>query len=128
MPQYTFICDDCQAQFDIVCYMSDYDATIKSLKCQKCNSKNVYRDYKSDKISGGIVKQTLGSLAEKNSDKMSAEQKAKLNYEHNKYKFEEGNELPAGMTRLKRNVQNKYLPVKETSTKKKRKLRKKRRK
>lgn len=129
MPQYTFLCENCQAQFNISCYISDYDATTKGLKCPKCESVDVCRDYQTDKISGGVVHQTLGMLAQKNSDRMSDEEKARINYEHNKYKFEEGNELPQGMKRIRKPVQNKYLPPPESPIRKKRQLNiKKRRK
>ncbi len=128
MPQYTFLCNNCQSQFDISCYISDYDATIKGLKCPKCKSTDIYRDYQNDKISGRVVYQTLGMLAQKNSDKMSAEEKAKINYEHNKYKFEEGNDLPKGMKRLRKPIENKYLPPVESPIRKKRQINKKRRK
>lgn len=128
MPQYTFLCNKCQAQFDISCYISDYDATIKGLKCPQCKSLDIYRDYQNDKISGRVVYQTLGMLAQKNSDKMSAEEKARINYEHNKYKFEEGNDLPKGMKRLRKPIENKYLPPAESPIRKKRQINKKRRK
>jgi hypothetical protein len=120
---YSFICDTenggCGHSFEISCFISEYDAATKELRCSKCNQKaGIRRDYFADKFSSSIKLSddqiTVGHLAHRNTEKMSEEQKAKLHYEHNKYRFEnpQEKELPNGMVRRKREYDN-YLPVKK---------------
>lgn len=124
MPTYSFLCEDCTNAFEINCFISDYDGVVKGMECPSCSSKNVYRDYSTDKVSGQIKVQTLGMMAQKNSERMTDEQKAALNFEHKKYLYEEGNELPAGMKRARKPINDKYLPVPNSPKRKKRELKK----
>lgn len=128
MPTYSIICNKCKHKFEIQCLICDYNAVFKTIGCPKCNSLDIYRDYIADGPRGFVARNTLGMLAQKNSEKMSNEEKAELNYKHNKYRFENKSELPEGMKRLKSDIPDKYLPVKESSTKKKRKINTRRKK
>jgi len=115
------VCDTdengCGHTFEIHCWISEYDACTKELKCPQCGKKqSIKRDYQTDSIHTSVIKSdseiTIGHLAERNSKRMSAEQKARINYEHNKYLFEEPtNDLPNGMTRTRKNpIDRKYYP------------------
>jgi hypothetical protein len=79
-------------------------------KCTFCNSKKTVRSYQDDlstlntsiKLSDSEIK-TLGHLANRNSDKMSEDQKIALYKKHNSYKDEPSHkELPSGMSRMKK--------------------------
>jgi hypothetical protein len=131
---YSFLCDPedngCGHSFEISCWISEYDAAIKGLKCPKCNNKeSIRRNYEVDTINTSVIKSdseiTIGHLAERNSKRMSDEQKAKVNYEHNKYLFENpAQDLPAGMQRLrKKPIDGKYYPPQ--ARQRKRKIKKK---
>ena len=83
--------------------MKDYDEQCHKVSCPNCKkTKSVCRDFSVDipmRISTTI---TLGSLAEKNSDRMSDDHKESLRRKHNEYKENRPNtELPEGMTRGK---------------------------
>jgi len=117
MPLYSFVCDSedggCGHEFDINCYMCDYDATTKNIKCPQCGKTSfIHRKYEEDNVNGVMGTRTLGSLAEKNSAKLSDEAKARLNYEHKSYLFDDLDKpLPDGMKRLRQKpVDGKYLP------------------
>lgn len=124
MPQYTFDCNDCKNKFEITCWICEYDACIKLLECPKCNSRNVQRDYITDKTTTSIIladdKLKLGELAKRNTERMSDEEKAALNYKHNEYLYNEPeHDLPSGMKRTRKKPDG-YIPVQNTPTYKKR--------
>lgn len=127
---YTFICDPdengCGHTFEISCWISEYDACTKELKCPECGKKeSLVRDYLNDSVHTSVIKSdseiTIGHLAERNSKRMSAEEKARLNYEHNKYLFENpAQDLPAGMVRArKKPIDGKYYPPQPRQRKRK---------
>lgn len=82
MPRYTWICEECDHSFEISSYMSE--AHLKP-ECPQCgHTRKVVRDFLSDNIHVSGGPKTLGSFADKHSDKMSEEQKHHLrnkNYE-----------------------------------------------
>ena len=107
MPCYTYSCQKCSGKFEIVCSIRDYK---DSVPCEICGSKKTERAYLDDlsslntsvKLSDTEIK-TLGHLANRNSERMSDDQKIALHQKHNSYK-EDGptKELPKGMSRIQK--------------------------
>ncbi len=54
MPRYSFICEDCQFEFDLKCKFEELD----SKKCPKCHSEKLERLYKSIGISMGDTQES----------------------------------------------------------------------
>ena len=44
MPEYEFICNDCDVEFSTFANISQYDDMVKNMKCKNCDSDNVIRD------------------------------------------------------------------------------------
>lgn len=107
MPTYSYGCDKCDKDFECFFYIKDY---IERPICPNCNSKKTYRRYSDDVLSQNCsVKKsdnelkTIGDLAQRNSDKMSEDQKRSLYIKHNSYKENKpDNPLPTGMSRIKK--------------------------
>lgn len=99
MPLYDFECTQCQLQFEVRCGMSE----IIGFKpeCPKCLQKgHVGRVYSDILVS---VPKTLGSLVDKNSDKMSDDNKEFLTKKHNSYRNKDySGPLPKGMRNFQR--------------------------
>ena len=90
--------------------MTEYDTQKLLVKCPKCNSNKVLRDLYEDfprvSVRLGDKEIKLGHLAQRNTDRISKDEKTYLNYEHNKYRYEEPTkELPRGMTRTKKRTE-----------------------
>lgn len=104
MPNYTFFCNDCNESFELFFNIKDYKDTNK---CPNCG-KYCKRFYEVDMITlTQSVKKNdselkLGDLANRNRDKMSDDEKTYLYRKHNSYKEEPCNNLPTGMSRIKR--------------------------
>ena len=45
MPNYLYKCKDCGNQFEVKVRVEDIDKHKRELKCIKCKSKNVVKDY-----------------------------------------------------------------------------------
>lgn len=105
MPEYTFRCDHCNNVFSIICSISDYKP---NQKCQCGKKADRAYTYDVSTINASIKKsdnelKTLGDLAQRNSDRMSDDEKISLYKKHNSYKDEAyQKELPSGMSRLKK--------------------------
>lgn len=106
MPEYSYRCEICQTTFSIVCSMREYN---ENHLCDKCGS-NCYRDYIEDlstlntavKLGDSELK-TLGHLAQRNTEKMSEDQRNELYRKHNSYKEDVSEKpLPKGMSRIKK--------------------------
>lgn len=106
MPSYTYFCESCKKPFELFFYFKDYKDIVDCEKCgQACN-----RHYQEDMLSinSSVRKsdtelKTIGDLAKRNSDKMSADHKQALYEKHNSYKDQESTkELPTGMSRIKK--------------------------
>ena len=85
MPTYTYNCKDCQNHFHVVENMADHK---ESHPCPLCKSTNIGRDYKADNmaaVGSASIPKTLGFLADKNSDKMSEDEKNHLTEKHTEY-------------------------------------------
>jgi putative FmdB family regulatory protein len=107
MPCYTYLCSKCENKFEIVCSIREYKENVK---CESCGSKNTSRCYHDDlstlntsvRLSDSEIK-TIGHLANRNSERMSDDQKIALYKKHNSYKDEAPKkELPSGMSRMKK--------------------------
>lgn len=87
MPTYVFECDEdsgCGNVWEIKCSMSELDEK-KPKSCPSCKKrKHIIRVY--DPNVTVNVDKTLGSLADKNARKMSADEKANLSRKHTEYK------------------------------------------
>lgn len=111
MPEYSFECNNCGNKFSIVATYKEYDS--KTIKCTKCQTKDIDRDYSTDlaNMFGGVVKSDsdikLGDLANRNRDRMSNDEKNYLYKKHNEYKGGQ-QELPTGMSRIKRGHKTKW--------------------
>ena len=113
MPEYTYLCNDCNEKFTKVFNIKDYQETTN---CCFCKSKKTCRMYQDDLLScSGFVKKsdselkTVGDIANRNRDKLSKDQKVDIDKKNNKYKDNEGKELPKGMSRMKKsNVKYKW--------------------
>jgi putative FmdB family regulatory protein len=120
MPTYTFLCNKC-GQFETHQGIKDYTGKCKCPTCKKTSSQRVYEN----DIPNGFVKlatselRTLGHLAERNAETMSADEKAALHHKHNEYKHGTSSKaLPAGMSRLRNadgSLNEQQLKVKNVS-------------
>ena len=108
MPNYTYLCEKCNTEFELFFYIKDYQLNPK---CVECNSKKTHRQYCVDVAtqSASVKKsdtelKTLGDLALRNSERMSDDEKISLHMKHNEYKDnkEETKPLPTGMSRMKK--------------------------
>jgi len=106
MPTYTFACDKCKKKIELFMSFANYSDQQKCPDCKKA----IQRCYQDDlnnlngfvRLSDSEIK-TLAHLAHRNSEKMSADQKAALHKKHNAYKYEDnGSPLPDGMSRIER--------------------------
>ena len=110
MPTYTYFCQTCQSHFEKFSYISDYqDKEI----CPECNTiRDVVRalNYDIGTLNGSVIASdneiTLGQLADRNTKRMSRDEKIDKYYEQNKYKYEDqgvsDNKLSKGMTRIRK--------------------------
>ena len=60
MPIYTYICDECGEQFDLLVGVT---AQQEELKCKKCNSRNVRKTLSVFSVSGGSTKSSDSGLS-----------------------------------------------------------------
>jgi hypothetical protein len=109
MPVYSYLCNSCGNNFEIFCSFSQYEKNPPP-KCSSCSSKSTVRRYAEDvqTISSSIKKsdselKTIGDIANRNRDRMSDDEKRAIYEKHNAYKeVESQNELPTGMTRMRK--------------------------
>jgi hypothetical protein len=105
MPEYTFYCDikkgGCDHHFTLIMLMCDYSPRQVCPKCRKIEP--VCRNYQEDLAQGQVVKGddeiTLGQLAQRNTERMSKDEREALTRKHNAYKENKPYpELPPGMS------------------------------
>ncbi len=134
MPTYTYTCPRC-GDFEAYASLSDYKPRIRcpnyylqhdtpfdlldkgvysdvvEKKCKRMCNRNLMAD--TITVSGlcDDGPSTLGALADKNSDRMSVDEKESLDRKHNEYKKVDPNkELPPGMSRVGKNTLYKKVP------------------
>lgn len=112
MPEYSYICENCSNRFSLFYTIQNY---IEHPECSLCGTPSI-RDYQEDLTSLNMsVKKadselkTVGDLAQRNTERMSEDQKAYLYKKHNDYKETPSQkELPKGMTRIKKPAKTKW--------------------
>ena len=130
MTQYSYQCIEedggCGHTFSIFLMMSDYTDTPPN--CPLCNTfQFVKRDFEVDLPKSRVIGQTLGSLADKNTQSMSKDEREAKWFENNKYRFEGTTPgLPDNMERMRDKAEK--FDVRGTGLKKKRSPNKKRKK
>jgi len=75
MPTYCYRCDKCEVYFENVSYMSECHLLPECPQCKK--TKQVHRDFLAESVSVYEGPKTLGSLADRNSERFSSD---KLEY------------------------------------------------
>lgn len=106
MPEYTYQCETCGSKFSLISSIVQYK---EHPKCE-CGSKKTNRCYVEDcsTINGSVRKsdselKTLGDLAMRNTERMSADEKAAIYKKNNAYKETPSDKtLPKGMSRMKK--------------------------
>jgi putative FmdB family regulatory protein len=109
MPDYEYICDNCGDNFEIFQKMSENPKK----KCKKCNKYTLRRIFHAPILAKNNEPKTLGSLAERNSNKFSDDYKLKLYNQHRAQKRREL-KLPDGAIRQEHSNEN---PLFEGSSK-----------
>ncbi|NDC71856.1 MAG: zinc ribbon domain-containing protein [Sphingobacteriia bacterium] len=107
MPSYSYSCLNCKTSFELFYSFRDY---TEKPKCPSCHKKTTEREYIKDlKTLNASVKKsdselkTIGDLAQRNSERLSDDEKQHLYDKHNAYKeHKEEKPLPSGMTRMKK--------------------------
>lgn len=106
MPEYSYICYECNHTFSIIKSIKDYKEQVRCTNCKKICSRNYSEDLAnlstSVKLANSELK-TLGHLAHRNTETMSEDQRNELCIKHNSYKEEVSEKvLPKGMSRIKK--------------------------
>ena len=104
MPEYSYICDTenegCGHFFSVFQNLSQYKPLKK---CPSCSKHRLIRAYEEDHVYSSTKSSTkgmtLGSLADKNTSRLSADEKESLRKKHNEYKGTNNKPLPKGMKR-----------------------------
>jgi len=105
MPEYSYLCEDCDHKWSIVASFSDYKPRLKCPSCKKI--KNVHRDFSEDNVYGGYnyslsEVQTLGHYADKQSKKYGKWKCEDMSRDFKTKKVESAGELPDGMSRMEK--------------------------
>lgn len=101
MPTYTFECtienDGCGYSWETFLLMSDYHPN-NFPECPSCGQKEATRrNFEADLPRAKVETLTVGALAEKNSDRLSQDEKDAIWHRDNAYKFQPTKKLPKGM-------------------------------
>jgi putative FmdB family regulatory protein len=106
MPTYSYFCENCSLTFEHFFTIKDYQEKVPCEKCKQICLRNYIEDVLSQSTSvkkSDSELKTIGDLANRNRDKLSADQKTDLDYKHNSYKDQDlTKELPKGMSRIKK--------------------------
>ena len=106
MPEYSYRCDKCKDTFSIVVCIREYKEIENCPQCSGSCSRDYLEDLSSLNTSvklGDNELKTLGHLAQRNTDRMSDDQRNELYRKHNSYKEEVPEKpLPKGMSRIKK--------------------------
>lgn len=106
MPEYSYKCDSCLYRFSVVTSIREYQESIPCEKCKELSSRDYLEDLSSLNTSvklGDNDLKTLGHLAQRNTERMSEDQKQDLYRKHNSYKEDVPDKpLPKGMSRVKK--------------------------
>lgn len=125
MPTYSYQCLKCKKSFELFFYIKDYN---ENPDCIHCASRKTTRSITSDVLTQNCsVKKsdtelkTLGDLAQRNSERMSDDEKNALYTKHNSYKedVDLDKKLPSGMSRVKKQPKIKWPGSKKPIRRKK---------
>ncbi len=106
MPEYSYVCDNCDHKWSIFCHMSEYKSRKKCPSCGKI--KTVHRDYEEDEVYGSYSyslseTKTLGHYADKQSEKLGRRRVEDMIQEQKtKTKDTLSGKLTDGMTKMDR--------------------------
>ena len=124
MPEYSFICEDCEIGWCIVCSIGDYTSCQACPQCKK--TEYVNRDYMSDQVHSHYVHglhecKTVGHYAEKQTKMYGKEKYEKMqkSFKTKKKPYTGMKELPTGMSRGLENTSR--ITKKEAEKKRKKK-------
>lgn len=124
MPTYSYICNNCSAEFELFSYIKNYETHPKCTHCESSLTerlivKDAITQISSVKKSDSELK-TLGDLAQRNTDRMSDDYKQHLYMKHNSYKDKEDlKPLPNGMSRMEKGTKIKWPGTNNTKVKRK---------
>jgi len=123
MPLYTFECysedGGCGQIFDISCGMNEISTLPKPL-CPNCNDNwSVSRNFNSSIYVFDSSPRTVGALAERNTNKISEDQKIMLNDKHTSYKKPFTGNLPKGGSLFPVDKKGKIIPSNKKHQRKK---------
>ncbi len=130
MPTYIYECFEedggCGTQYEQKLSVSDLDSykpKCPTCKKRKCVKRNLVAEL-SEVYFTQSQPQTLGALAERNTTRLSNDERSHIKYETNKYKDAplDHNSLPEGASFYPVDAQGKRIPSKQQSTDNKRKL------
>lgn len=93
MPIYGFLCENCEKEFDIFCYMNEI-LDIKPI-CPTCKQENVHRVFNSVYIFDSSPR-TVGAQADRNTERMSEDHKHHINAKNKTKKQPFTGKLPKG--------------------------------
>ena len=108
MPKYSFLCDTndggCDHRFDKSLTFTQYDEfkTKHTVVCPSCKKRKYIRIPPNIPTVIDITPTTVGALTERNSSRISADEKHHIAQKHTDYRRNKGREaqpLPDGMTR-----------------------------
>lgn len=106
MPEYSYNCEKCNKVFSIICSIKEYKDTHLCDICGTLCARDYIEDLSTLNTSvrlGDNDLKTLGHLAQRNTERMSEDQKNELYRKHNSYKSEVSDKpLPKGMSRIKK--------------------------
>lgn len=126
MPEYSFLCENCDNRWSILCSMGEYTDKQKCPSCKK--TETVFRNFEEDAstIYGAVTLslsevKTIGHYADKQTKKYGKWKCEDMRKEFKTKKTQGGGELPAGMSRMERPTDAPQW----SEPKKKRKLRRK---
>ena len=124
MPEYSYQCEKCDHGFSKIWSISEYEQRSKKNKCPECKSTQVYRNYQADNVVGNYIKglhecKTLGEYADKQTAKLSNDERNTRLAGFKTKKTGGMKELPTGMSRTK-NPGQMPSPITKTQAKTKR--------
>ena len=114
MPTYEYTCGTCHNNFEHFAYFSQYNGQGQCPVCKCISRKRVYAIPLVFVRAATSEIKTLGHLADRRRDELSADEKIGLKIKHNSYRHNKPQkELPRGMTRIDKNLSNLVLPDRE---------------
>lgn len=107
MPTYTYYCSKCDNRFEIFANIGNYKQCYECPKCNDISDVTRALGYDISTVHREVIANddniTLGQLADRNTKKMSRDEKINRYYEQNKYKWEgQESNLPKGARKVRK--------------------------